>query len=65
MLMAAQRLRLEGVARGELEPRSPREACFQGMIQDGGRFPTRDFIVSPLLFLVEDVEPDSDPVGAP
>ena len=56
MLMAAQRLRLEGIARGELEPLCAREACFQGMIQDGGGFPMRDFIVSPILFLLEDVE---------
>jgi len=65
MLMAVQRLRLEGIARGECEPRSAREACFQGMIQAGGAFPMRDFIVSPILFLLEDMEPDLDPAHTP
>ena len=60
MLMAFQRLRLQGIARGELAPRSLREACFQGMIQDGARYPIRDFIVSPILFVLEDQEADFD-----
>ncbi|MFC7377995.1 hypothetical protein [Brevundimonas sp. GCM10030266] len=65
MLMAVQRLRLEGIARGEYEPRSLREACFQGMILDGGRLPMRDFIVSPALFLLEDQEAGFDLVDTP
>jgi hypothetical protein len=65
MLMAVQRVRLESIARGEYDPRNAREACFQGMIQAGGAFPMRDVIVSPILFLLEDMEPDFDPAPAP
>ena len=65
ILMAAQKLRLEGIARGEYEPRSLREACFQGMILDGGGLPMRDFIVSPVLFVLEDIEADLDPADTP
>ena len=65
MLMAVQRLRLEGIARGECEPRNAREACFQGMIEDGGAFPMRDFLISPILFLLEDLEPEPDAVDTP
>ena len=45
-----QRVRLEGIARGEIEPLSFRELCFQWRLEDRGSVHFEDFIVSwPLL----------------
>ena len=53
LLRAAQRARLERIARREIEPESLREECFLAMLEDGGRFSWRDFLVPPLVFLIE------------
>lgn len=43
-------MRLEGIARGEIQPLSLREFCFQWRLQDRGHVHFEDFIVSwPLL----------------
>lgn len=45
-----QRIRLEAIARGEIQPLSLREFCFQWRLQDRGHVHFEDFIVSwPLL----------------
>jgi len=45
-----QRMRLEAIARGEIQPLSLREFCFQWRLQDRGHVHFEDFIVSwPLL----------------
>ena len=56
MYRAAQRLRLEKIAKGEAEPDCPREQYFLWTLQAMGRVHYDDFIVSGLLFMAEKEE---------
>lgn len=49
-----QRLRLERIADGSLEPRYAREHYFLWTLQSRGRADYADFILPSLLFLAED-----------
>ncbi len=56
MYRAIQHLRLEKIAKGELEPICPREQYFLWTLQAMGRVDHDDFVVSGLLFMAEGEE---------
>ena len=51
-----QRLRLDRIAAGSLEPAGPRERYYLWTLQACGRVRAADFIVSGLLFMAETEE---------
>ena len=66
-VQAVQLIRLEGLLTGEYTPRSPREAMYLDLHRRGLRVDIGDFILSPALFLLEEMlpDPDDDPFTDP
>ncbi|MBX9460357.1 MAG: hypothetical protein KL785_03845 [Brevundimonas sp.] len=60
VIRETQRLRLAGIARGDIEPNCEREGFFQWSLLEGHRPRYSDFILPPILFLWEQEETDDD-----